>query len=352
MKISLYILSLCGLLFISCEENFNLETNTNTQFNVRVNGVELPVFVRGNTASKKIILFVNSGPGLTCLDEAHIDAMNFKSIETSYAIAYFDQRGTGNAQGVIKKESITLKQYSKDLFDIIRVLEVKYDQPDIFLMSHGFGSYLSSFFLLDYEDSNSVKGWINLDGALLLQDQKEWEYKHTFLENIANEEIAAGTDVVYWSNALNWTVSNPVISTQAQKDQWRNFLGNPGEFIIPAEQEDMKTRETFDVLFTSSYNPFPAYWSQNRKETSERIMNEAAGTNLIPELSRLELPSLFIWGRYDDLVPPELGQDAFDEMGTPSSDKYLEVYLSSGHQPFTNEPNQLTLDVVDFVGKH
>lgn len=352
MKITTYILALLSLVFMSCEENFSLESNTNTQFNVRVNGVELPVFIRGNTASKKIILYVNSGPGLTSLDEAHIDIMNFKSIESSYAIAYYDQRGTGNTQGVIKKESINLKQYSKDLFDIIKVLEAKFEEPEIFLMSHGFGGYLSSFFLLDYEDSNSVKGWVNIDGSLLIQENKKWEYRHTFLKNIANEEINLGNNTGYWTDALDWTIANPAITTQIQKDQWRSYLGNAGEFIIPEEQRDLKTRETFDVLFTSSYNPFPAYWSRNRKETSERIMNEARGTNLLPELSRLELPTLFVWGRYDDLVPPELGQDAFDEMGTSTADKYLKVYSNSGHQPFTNEPTQLALDVVDFVEKY
>ena len=347
-----YIVLILSLALWSCQENFTLEENTNTQFNVRVNGVELPVFVRGNTASKKIILFVNSGPGLTSLDEAHLDLMNFETIENTHAIAYYDQRGTGNAQGVIKKGSLTLKQYSKDMYDIIRVLEAKYNQPDIYIMSHGFGSYLSSFFLLDYEDSNSVKGWINLDGSFLAQETKDWEYKHTFLVNIANEEISLNKDVAHWTDALDWCVNNPTISTPAQKNQWRNYLGGPGEFIIPAEQEDLKTRQAFNVIFNSSYNPFPALWSRNGKITAERISEEVNGTNLIPELSRLTLPTLFVYGRYDDIVTPELGEDAFNEIGTPNTDKYFELYLNSGHQPFVNEPNLLAQDVVDFVGKY
>lgn len=352
MRISAYIFLLIGLTLISCEENFLLEENTNTQFNVRINDVELPVLVRGNTASKKIILFVNDGPGLPILDHAHIDLMNFKDIESSFAIAYFDQRGTGNAQGVINKGSLTLKQYNEDIFDIIRVLEAKYDQPDIFIMSHGFGSYLSSFFLLSYEDSNSVKGWINLDGNLLIQESTVWEYKHTFLVNIAVEEIGLGNNIAHWTDALDWSANNPTISKQAQKDQWRSYLGNPSEFIIPSEQRDLLTREAFDIIFTSSYNPFPALWSRNYKITAERISEEVNGTNLIPELSRLTLPTLNIWGRYDDIIPPELGEDIYDAIGTPSADKYFEVLLNSGHQPFENEPSLVSQKVVDFVGKY
>jgi len=352
MRLFAYIILLFGLSLTSCEENFNLEENTNTQFNVRVNGVELPVLVRGNTASKKIILFINSGPGLTSLDHAHLDLMNFKTIESSYAIAYYDQRGTGNSQGTISKGSLNLKQYSKDIFDIIRVLETKYEQPEIFLMSHGFGSYLSSFFLLSYEDSNNVKGWINLDGSLLIQESKVWEYKHTFLVNIANEEIRIGNNIAHWTDAFDWAINNPIISNQAQKDQWRSYLGNPGEFIIPSEQRGLLTRETFDVVFNSSYNPFPALWSRNGKITAEHISEEVNGTNLIPELSRLTLPTLNIWGRYDDIVPPELGDDIYNALGTPNADKYFEVLLNSGHQPFVNEPNLVSQKVVDFIGKY
>ena len=351
MKRLLYILLLVESL-MSCQENFSLQEQTNTQFNVRVNGVELPVFVRGNTASKKILLFVNSGPGLTALDHAHVDAMNFNAIEQEYAIAYFDQRGTGNAQGTIKKESLTLKQYSKDIFDIVKVIEARFENPDVYLMSHGFGSYLSAFFLLDHEDSNSVKGWVNLDGTLLTQETRIWEYRHAFLTNLANEEIDQGSSVDYWTSALAWATNNPTISTDTQKEEWRGFLGNPGEFIIPNGQEDLKTGETFNIVFNSSYNALPAYWSRNAKLTAEQISNEARNTNLIPELDRLTLPTLFIWGRYDEVMPPELGEDAFDEMGTSSTDKYLEIYSQSGHEPFANESSKLAQDVVDFLGKY
>jgi len=348
----LFILFISLIFFFSCKEEILLEPNTDVQFNVRVNGAEIPVWVRGNTQSKKIIVYVNGGPGLPVLDDASLDLMNFKTIEKDFAIAYYDQRGTGNSQGKIKKASLTLTQYSKDLEDIIAVLKSQYQDPNIYLMSHGFGGFLASFYLLNHETDSSVTAWVNIDGAMIIDDKTEWAYRHTFLVNIATEEIILGNQIDHWNSALTWAANNPKIETDAQKSEWRNFIGDPGGFIIPPEERKIKTREVFKLWFNFSYNPFPAYLSQNQKITGEALSQDANGSNLLFQLHRVTLPSLFIWGRYDDLVPPELGSDAFDKLGTPTADKFYSLYANSGYQPFFNEPDKLTDEVIDFVGKY
>lgn len=102
-------------LFNSCEK-FEYESETDTFFHVKVDGAVLPVWIKGNTASKKIVIFINGGPGLTSLDIASIDMLGWaEKLEKEFAIAYYDQRGTGNAQGNIDPNSITMEQYIKDL---------------------------------------------------------------------------------------------------------------------------------------------------------------------------------------------------------------------------------------------
>ena len=48
---------------MGCKEEFEVGSGTEAFFHVRINKAQLPVMVRGNTASGKIILFVNGGPG-------------------------------------------------------------------------------------------------------------------------------------------------------------------------------------------------------------------------------------------------------------------------------------------------
>jgi pimeloyl-ACP methyl ester carboxylesterase len=322
------------------------------QFNVRINNAEIPVRVKGNTLNQKIIIYVNGGPGLTALDDAQLDRSNFGQIESNYAIAYYDQRGTGNSQGTIKEGELTLSQYSKDLDAIISVVKAQFQDPKIFVMGHSFGGLISANYLLDTARTNTIDGWINMDGTMATSENTIWQYRHTFLVNIANEEIASGNNVSHWQDALNWATNNPEITTEQQKMEWRNFIGAPGGIIIPSENSEIKAGESLGLIFNSSYNPFPAFWSRNQKITNEALLDNAKNINLLPILSNLKLPCLFLWGRYDDVIPPELGQEALNEMGTPEVDKYIELYYNSAHQPFVNDHVALTQDVVDFVAKY
>ncbi|MFZ9756318.1 MAG: alpha/beta fold hydrolase, partial [Bacteroidia bacterium] len=53
------------------------------------------------------------------------------------------------------------------------------------------------------------------------------------------------------------------------------------------------------------------------------------------DLGALQLPSLFLWGKYDLVVPLELGQQAYVQCG--SSKKAIHVFDHSGHSPMMNE---------------
>ena len=334
---------------MGCKEEFSVGTQTEAFFHVRINKAELPVMVRGNTASGKIILFVNGGPGLTSIDAAEANLLNFGNIEKEFAMAYYDQRGTGNSQGQFNRNTLTMDQYVKDLDAIINVLKAKYPDASVFLMNHSFGGMISAFYLLTENHQSEVNGWINIDGSVVVDSKIEWGYRRDFLINLSLEKIALGIDTAHWQNALDWCNNNPVIETQAQKDQWRNFIGHPGEGVLPSEDQELKTRDAFRIIFLSSYNIFPAYLSQNLKITGDALYQDVKGTNLLPVLDQVTLPSLFIWGRYDDLIPPELGSDAFDQLGTGAGDRYFKLLEASGHQPMITEPQVLNQSVVDFV---
>lgn len=133
-----------GLIFNSCNKsNFSISPSSDELFHMKNGDYLIPVRIRGNTASKKIILFVQGGPGSNTLDFAEIDYPGWKStLEKKYAVAYYDQRGTRNQQGSLNLEEFSISLYVDDLHEIAAFLQTAHE-AEIIMLGHSFGGHLS-----------------------------------------------------------------------------------------------------------------------------------------------------------------------------------------------------------------
>lgn len=354
MKILRTLLALFYLLIFAtaCEE-FELEQKTDTVFHVQIKGTELPVWVRGNSNSQKFIVFINGGPGLTSLDIAKADMFGWSSgLEKDFALVYYDQRGCGNAQGNIDLNTLTIEQYVKDLDAIVDVLKAKYTQAEIYLMGHSFGGFIGANYLLTGTFQNKISGWISVDGAYNFDYDLSWQYRRAFLINIANEEIGKDQNSDHWNSALEWTTANPIIESREQKNEWRSFIGAPGQGIIPEELAELSVKQYLQIGFSSSYNPVPAYLSKNLQIVNNRLNKEAERVNLITAVSAITVPTLMIWGRYDDLIVPEEGQDVYNHLGTDNADKHFSLMANSSHEPYISAPLEFQEAITQFVNTY
>jgi hypothetical protein len=79
----------------------------------------LPVFIRGNLESKKILLYVQGGGAENGIDFGRSDYPKWKNtLENEVAIAYFDQRGLNRSVKKIDTSKINSKQVLKDIITI------------------------------------------------------------------------------------------------------------------------------------------------------------------------------------------------------------------------------------------
>ncbi len=335
----------------SCEK-FDISDNADTFFHVKINNTELPVWVKGNTESKKLVIYINGGPGLTSIDVAHADMFGWSEIlEKKFGMVYYDQRGCGNSQGNIQEESLTIAQFVDDLFAIVNVLKSQYENTSIYLMGHSFGSYIGANYLMDSVRQSKISGWVTVDGSFNFDNELQWDYKRSFLINIAKEETSNDNDLEYWSDVLTWTEINTVISSDDQKDEWREFIGNPGEKLIPLEEGQLTLGQHLSIDFSSSYNPFHAYLSKNQEIVNTTLNKEAEGKDIIADVSSITIPSLFLWGRYDDIIPIEQGFDVYNNLGSVVTAKTFVIMDKSSHEPFIGEPQKFQNSIVEFLNK-
>jgi pimeloyl-ACP methyl ester carboxylesterase len=214
MKRSLYLLSLLMTIALlgSChKERIDLGTDADDLFFVSHEGAQMPIRVRGNVASEVFILYVHGGPGDQALPLA--DANIVLPLQEKYAVAYWDQRNSGSAQGSTHQRQ-TIAQYGDDLLAVLKVLKARYgNQIAVFLYAHSWGGTVAtSFFTQDTTNRHLVKGWICIDCAYSPKEIPPLSRDSVL--TFSQRMIDQGIDTAEWSEIHEFCVQNEPVGLE------------------------------------------------------------------------------------------------------------------------------------------
>jgi pimeloyl-ACP methyl ester carboxylesterase len=343
--------------FSSCSKrDFEISSNAHDFMHVKNGDYNIPVLVRGNTAGKKILLYIQGGPVINSLDFAEVDYPGWKSsLEKSYAVAYYDQRGTGNLNGNFSQGQSVLTTWIDDLHKVAAFLQKAYD-ADVIMLGHSFGGLLMYRYMIDKgTDAIPVK-FISVSSPVTTDadtDTLRWKFRREFLLNTANLQISRGVKLNEWNQVLSWLSVTPAIKKINGNDpyqlfkQWNQYVEELVYSTYP--QKEVKARDYLNIIFSSSYNPLPAFLKGNyRDELITRILLEEEQNDLMPMLPLINYQSLLmITGRYDDICVPEELTYAYNKISSPN--KRMKIIDYSGHYPFIDQPTQFNQEVKLFL---
>ena len=328
------------MLFSSCSKD---TTDEFEHFFFRTDGADLSVEVNGNVGSKVFVVYLHGGPG----GGSYAYNLGFFSdeMEKDYAMVYVDQRGNGASQGEYDKEELTLAQNSKDIFHLCEFLREKYgDDISMFLAGHSWGGITSAHALITTDLQKDMKGWIEMNGA--------HDFDKLYIDAVkmfkvfGEEEIANGNNTDFWQTTLDRVNEIDTLNITSADSGFLNSTAFEAEGKFDFIESE--TAGSLPYLLGAPGLSLASYMSNL---FGNPILNEDSGKNSLTErLNEIEIPSLFLWGKYDFVVPPSLGLDAFDRVGT--SEKEIIIYESSGHSPMSNEPEAFTADVKMFIEKY
>jgi len=342
MKIcKLLVAFLAILLFLgSCgDQLLNDEFKGGDWFYLENDGAVMPVWVRGNTSSNVFVVFLHGGPGYTSMDVPVSTA--FKELHTEYAFVYFDQRGSGSAQGNARPESFTVEQFVEDLQKLVYLIRHKYNNPTLFLMGHSWGGTLGTAYLLEADNQRYISGWVEIDGGHNSVDGTihSWEWA----VDRANEKIASGVDATYWQNEIKWYANTAPLHKfpNPLERHVKNIQRLNGYYYNSSNESEL-------ILFASPLSPFSLLINNNNVLGNVNFET----LNLSPEMHKIKTPSLVLWGRHDGILPVIMAYDAFDNLGTDNADKYLHIFEYSAHNPMFEEPEDFVVKVKEFIEKY
>ncbi len=335
-------------LFIGC--NKNGLNSLNDHFYVRHAGADMPVYIHGNASEKVFLLFIHGGPGDNGLQ--YREGIASKNLEKDYAVVYYDQRGQGLSEGKFEQQDVTISLMADDLHAVILTIIKKYGNDiSIFLLGHSWGGELGTAYLLKNNYPPNVKGWIEIDGA---HDVPKINVELTkMIIKVGNQQINSGNSKDKWQELISWV--NKLDTANINFEQGRDLnrkariaeqiLINDGFVTAP----DKKTFRDLTILYNQNIitGIFSGYYTY---VNNEGFYAEIETTSYTNQLHNISLPSLFLWGKYDFIVPATLGYDAYYLVNTQQKD--IIIFEQSGHMPMKNQPYKFVKTISNFVEIH
>lgn len=334
MKALFFFFILFFFLFSCKKDSLNKEGD---YFFLRNDGADMPVWVRGNMSSNVFIIHLHGGPGGSSINDA--EQQVFRNLETEYALVYWDQRGSGCSQGKAQPESMNMDQFVEDLEKLITVINSKYQNPKIFLLGHSWGGALGTAFLIKGNNQNLIRGWIELDGAHNFK--LGLEKSVSLVKNHAQNQISAGIDVSFWQEALAWYLDNPIMMNTVQMNKHCNtYLNNANGYIYNPNNPNLAN-------FNGGSLNSPGGYSNG--DFAQLNLEEELQKSYSDQMYKITIPTLILWGLHDGILPVELAQDAYDNLGTNSLDKSVFIFQNSAHSPNREEPDLFNQKVKIFI---
>lgn len=348
---SLYIFILASLaIFCSCSEEADISANANDFYHLEMEKAFIPVWVRGNTQSNTILLYIQGGPGLAAIDAAVIDFKEWEpTLEKEVAIAYYDQRGLGNKQGEFDLSKITIDQYLRDLDGVVRFLKNQYTGTKVILFGHSFGGHLSYRYAMEYGDETLADGLISIAGPATHDGSEvsaeRWGFRKQHLQRVSQRFIELDINPSTFQEALEWLSGIDKIDTPEKQQIWNNYIVNGFQGL----DGQVGMRDYLNGIFRSSINVFPDLNYALDGQVGDALSADEQRTNILPDLDLITMPSLILAGEFDDIAPVEELTYVFENMS--SDHKQLHVFEMAGHDPTFDQPIEFQQVVTRFVAE-
>ena len=346
------LIVLAGLL-MACESDIAVVGDrTDELIWLEHKGAQMPIWVEGNPANNTMIIILHGGPGGNSLVYNDLLKVMSDGLEENYLLAYWDQRSSGNARGNYDKEAVSLNQMREDLDLVVDLMKDQYGAGlKVFLLGHSWGGYLGNYYLLSKLSQNKITGWIDVDGAhnirKLTLDGLE------LMEEISTQQIQANTEVKEdWEEILDF-VQNFDTTDLDETDRFLEVNAKAGAAEVLAFRDDLIEATIPDLEglwqhLAGANHPLTGL-TNSYQIARTQLLDEAIALPLTNELDKIKIPALLLWGKYDFIVPPSLGEEMLENLGTPDDRKSLIIYENSGHSPMDGDAEAFTQEVIDFV---
>jgi pimeloyl-ACP methyl ester carboxylesterase len=257
-------------------------------------GASMRVQVEGNTKSNIFLILVNGGPG----ESAYFYKTDYiqKNLENNAALVYWDQRNAGASQGNSNSGSLTLSQMTDDLKKLVQLIKSRYgQQSSVFILGHSFGGLLTSSFMTNPANQSMIKGWIVVDGShdYALNDSLTRQK----LLNTGKEEVNLKRNIDFWDEVINYCQIHTGPFILSETHTLESYAEEAETLMDPVKDFDMIGWIQSNAI--QEQIPITSVLINYLYSSQSGLNEELQKTEFSSSLSKVNIPTLLLYGKYD-----------------------------------------------------
>lgn len=306
----------------------------------------LPVQVKGDVDRGTMIVFESGGPSGPGIAERRVGWMGWAPlVEPEVAVAFYDRRGVGNADGDYAPDEQSFDLLVEDLDAVLVALREAHGVDRFVLFGHSFGTQVA--LAHGARDPGAVDAIVLVGPAPFEGDHLFVPYRRDFACRVAAARLDVEPDEPLWTEILDWCAVTPVVDVSdldRRSADWQRlgvFLDEVADRL--GGQAGMSAGGLLATVFGSHYGVVDTTLRDNL--ISSHIGFE--GFDLFPELGALTVPTLLVTGEYDDITPTELAVEVAGALG--SEDVRTLEMPGAGHYAWDRDPQAFADAVLDQV---
>ena len=330
---SLLFLLLCVVLTsnLACAQGSRLKTDSqvDTSFLIRINGVEQYLEIKGVSRSKPVLLFIHGGPSWPATPM--IRKYN-QELTKDFVLVSWDQRNCGKSK-TDKSVRLTTELYVEDAHQVTNFLKKEFNKQKIYVAGHSWGSTISILLITKYPEDYgayfAIGQFVNPNKAINIV--KEFV--------IQQAEIKKDTATIAVMNSFDFSPPNEY---NTPFERLMQFFQTANPYI-----KSDKVAVLADPM--QLYDDYKAIdWFSPLMQTGPELITYMDSIRLdLFQYDKFKIPVYFLLGKYDYNTPSVLAEQYFNTIKAPK--KKLLWFENSGHSPHWEEPvlfHQRVLQIV------
>ncbi|MBX4261058.1 alpha/beta hydrolase [Clostridium estertheticum] len=330
MKLYIYIvviiitLTIIVLFFPTWTTNIKGKNSISVLEQVKINGSNHEIMIRGNDMNNPVIVFVHGGPG--CPEIPYADKYQ-NLLETKFTVVNYDQRASGKSYNFFEDYSnLSTDLLVKDLLNMTDYISSRLSKKKVILIGHSFGTYIA--IQAAYKAPQKYEAYIGI-GQMSDTAESEIDSLNYCIKQAQN---AANTDDVLYLQRLTKEIKNGNMYTP------RSYVIKYGGASRLIDNPD---KNSINFLFSSEYNLLDVIRYNYGISLCQKILLKDLLKNPLPnKVTKLKLPCYFIMGKYDYMTSSSAAKKYFDIIKTDK--KEFIVFKQSAHYPQFEEKKKFS----------
>lgn len=304
---------------------------------VRLGGEDQWLIVRGQDASKPVLLFLSGGPGAS--EAARVLRFN-QALEKHFVVVIWEQRGCGKSY--MARGDLSLERYTADTIELSEMLRERFGQGKIYLVGHSWGTIIGVLAAQARPDLYHAYVGTAQMVDVLETDQLIYDIVLEHARQTGDAKFAARLEEQgpppYYGN-------NPI-------GPYATLFGREYQVFEMPNIKDEAYRRDGDAIMLMLRQPEygwldRVYYLLGLMTTFNAVYPQLQEMDFRLDAARLDLPVYIVQGRNDMNNPSPIPESYFERLEAPH--KKLVLFEGSGHGMIWEEAERFHQLMVDTV---